>query len=319
MLLHAHFLHCNMTTSISVVIPTHNRPDGLTNAVQSVCRQTVLPAELIVVDDGSSQPIREDIFDAAPAGLKTVLLRNEEPHGAPHARNRGIREATSEWIAFLDDDDVFVTSKIERISKAIQGTSKADIWYHSADIHLTREKVTYRSGVKAVSSGLELYKELLVKNLIGGTSMVVAKKQVLEEAGGFDIRMPALQDWELWIRLAEHNKQFCYLDEVLVHYFFNTNKESISRHHDKMLKAYEMIASKNESGYANLSGEQQKEYKINKLNNLIIKDLLNYSRVDAFKRQMEKYLLSRSWQDLVMILIIPFGVKWVYKLRALMK
>lgn len=131
--------------TVTVVIPTHNRSDGLDAAVKSVFNQTLLPKELIVVDDGSIPPVSEEVFYGCPSGLSTKLLRSESPKGANNARNRGIKEATGEWIAFLDDDDAFFIQKIEVVNNSIQNHPQADLFYHPAEINLIRENISYAS------------------------------------------------------------------------------------------------------------------------------------------------------------------------------
>ena len=189
--------------TISVIIPTHNRPKGLLTAFKSIAGQTVLPLELIVVDDGSAPPVGEDFFEDAPVELRTLLIRNETPEGAPKARNRGIWQAKGDWIAFLDDDDAFFPEKIETIARSIRENPEADLIYHPAEICMAKEQLSYRSGVCDLTNGKDVLRQLLIRNVVGGTSMTILKRKTLLELGGFDETMPALEDWELWIRVAK--------------------------------------------------------------------------------------------------------------------
>lgn len=173
-------------TFFSVVIPTRNRPAQLEKALQSVFAQTMNPKEVIVVDDGSQPPVSKHIFNQAPREIGTVLLRNDPPLGAAGARNVAVSVAKSPWIAFLDDDDQFFPEKLQTIAEAMVNNPEADLFYHPAKIHLVRERIQYISGASEPGSHKDLASNLLVKNFVGGSSMVVINKKSLIEAGGFD-------------------------------------------------------------------------------------------------------------------------------------
>src|SRR5690554_3483648 len=124
-----------MRNTISVVIPTHNRPTGLALSLKSILGQTCLPAEIVVVDDGSFPIVEDSIFDGFPTSIKCTLLRNEQPKGGNNARNRGIKAATGDYIAFLDDDDQFSRNKIEAISRVLMDTP-ADLITSYANVNI---------------------------------------------------------------------------------------------------------------------------------------------------------------------------------------
>ena len=132
---------------ISVLIITHNRHAALRRAIASVARQTVLPMELIVVDDGSMPPVSKDDLALAaglPHPLPLRLVRNAAPSGPAHARNAGIAAAAGAWIAFLDDDDEFSPDKIDTVARAlVRLRESADVLYHPAQIVMVNEGVTY--------------------------------------------------------------------------------------------------------------------------------------------------------------------------------
>ena len=96
-----------MEASISVVIPTHNRPEGLVRSLDSILNQTVMPEQVVIVDDGSTPSVSVDVFAAFPDSVRCTLLRNEKPQGGNNARNKGIIAAEGKYVAFLDDDSNF--------------------------------------------------------------------------------------------------------------------------------------------------------------------------------------------------------------------
>ena len=124
---------------ISAVIPTYNRAHLIGPAVESVLRQTKQPAEIIVVDDGSTDDTREQVASFGDL-VRYIYQANS---GASAARNRGVREARSEWIAFLDSDDLWLETHLERMAHAICATAGAACFYF-ADTILPAEEGSIR-------------------------------------------------------------------------------------------------------------------------------------------------------------------------------
>src|SRR2546423_12351156 len=97
-----------MKLKVSVVIPCKDRPERLLRALASVRGQTILPDEVIVVDDGSEPPLVHDSDEKIP-----VKLIRQNNRGPSAARNRGVQEASGDWIALLDSDDTWLADKLE--------------------------------------------------------------------------------------------------------------------------------------------------------------------------------------------------------------
>ena len=115
---------------ISVVIPTYNRGSLIRRAVESALRQTRPAFEVIVVDDGSTDDTQEQL---AAFGNAIRYIRQTNA-GASRARNRGVEEATTEWIAFLDSDDLWLETHLERMAHAISATDgKAGFYFADMD------------------------------------------------------------------------------------------------------------------------------------------------------------------------------------------
>ncbi len=116
---------------ISVVIPTYNRASLLPSAVESVQRQTTQPAEILVVDDGST----DATSDVLARFGDTVRRLHQSNAGASQARNAGVEAAGGEWIAFLDSDDIWLPGHIEAIGRAIRRTAgKADLYFSDMEM-----------------------------------------------------------------------------------------------------------------------------------------------------------------------------------------
>ena len=118
-------------TSISVVIPVYNLEHYIGTTIDSVLNQTVLPDEVIIVDDGSTDnsiSVIEEYINKNPDNFIRLVRQKNSGPGA--ARNRGIEVAQSEWIAFLDGDDIWLPEKINMIRKAISQYPDISIFTH---------------------------------------------------------------------------------------------------------------------------------------------------------------------------------------------
>jgi glycosyltransferase involved in cell wall biosynthesis len=120
------YAECKANLSISVVIPTYNRAHLIQRALKSVLNQSKLPAEIIVVDDGST----DDTQSLVESYDDIVRYVYQDNAGASAARNNGVYLANSEWVAFLDSDDIWLPSHLNRISNAICSTNGvADLYF----------------------------------------------------------------------------------------------------------------------------------------------------------------------------------------------
>lgn len=110
--------------TITILIPTKNRRVFLERALKSVFNQTVLPDEIVVVNDGSIDDTKEFLEKIAANHRILKVINREKSGGVNTARNQGIGESSSDWIAFLDDDDEFDINAIEIIRKKINEIPK---------------------------------------------------------------------------------------------------------------------------------------------------------------------------------------------------
>jgi glycosyltransferase involved in cell wall biosynthesis len=237
-------------------MPTHNRGPGLATSVMSVLDQTLDDFELIVVDDASS-----------PRAVEALPLLEEDPRieylyldrnvGPAAARNHGIARAQGEFVAFLDDDDEFFPDKLAQVARAV-GTSEADIFYHQMRIRLTREGYDY---LNAPDPGPVTLRRLLIKNLLGGPSMVVARTTVLRSISGFNEQLPALEDYELWIRLASRGYRFEYLGEELSSYRRDTGRRSRTVNFEREMQARASLYELYSAAYRELSPDELREHR----------------------------------------------------------
>ena len=300
---------------ISVVIPTHNRPEELKRAIKSVFNQTKLPHELIVVDDASQKRLNIDIFSNAPPNLNCNLITIDNSNGGNHARNIGIDNAHGDYIALLDDDDIFEINKIELISTIILKNPNVDVLYHKANIFMVNENYTYTTKPEFEKYDIYLLNKLLIKNIIGGTPMVIFKKQSFIKSGKFDVDIPALQDWELWLRFAKNGLSFLYIDQLLTTCFYTTKNNSISKSINAHNFAIKYIENLYKKEYDNFSIESKKEHEYWKARVLIHKYLLNEQKYVAIDFAIYNFRKSWDLRFLGFVLVILSGKKIIKFLK----
>lgn len=188
---------------VSVIIPTHNRPQLLKQALNSVFSQEKAPYEIIVIDDASLVQATSVLQFLEYKHQKRIRVhRFESPQGANIARNYGASLAGGDILMFLDDDDTWEPSKIKDQLYVFSQNPEVGLVYSGRLIvnNVDREKILYKIFPKR--EGL-LYPNILSCNFIGTTSSVALRKKLFEEVGGFDEQLPACQDYDLWIRCCE--------------------------------------------------------------------------------------------------------------------
>jgi glycosyltransferase involved in cell wall biosynthesis len=180
-----------MTLKISVVIPAYNAGPYLKEAIESALAQTYPPHEVVVIDDGST----DNTADIARSFGWPVRLFQQPNSGLSAARNRGIREATGDWVALLDADDAFLPDKLALQVRAIENDPKVLLVYTGARVLF--QDGTYRDYPAMPTSAL--WPTLRYRTTFHVAS-ALSHRDTLLECGGFDLSLHADQDWELWIR-----------------------------------------------------------------------------------------------------------------------
>jgi hypothetical protein len=185
-------------TPITVVVPTHDRPALAARAVRLALAQRDVEAHVIVVDNGSTRDNAARV--AALASADVEVITDERALGPNGARNVGVRAARTPWVAFLDDDDVWAPDKLRQQLDLLAANPGAQ-WCGSAAVFFDRDGAIVHYQPAPSSDGL--LRTLLAANRIsGGGSVVVASRELLLDAGGFDETLVFGEEWECWIRLA---------------------------------------------------------------------------------------------------------------------
>jgi teichuronic acid biosynthesis glycosyltransferase TuaG len=202
---------------VSAIIPAYRATQTIERALESIAQQTSQPKEIIVVDDGSNDGTYEAALSCAHlfSDLKFVVVQQENA-GAGSARNRAIVEASQPYLAFLDADDEWLPEHIERSLSHIQ-THGAVLVAHNEWIVEGGKEVLNDCAARFKLPGdpfMTLYKKGFLS-----TCTVVANREAVVTAGGFDISLPNVQDFELWLAvLSAPGTSFFVFDEALSRY-----------------------------------------------------------------------------------------------------
>ena len=204
--------------TISVVIPTYNRAHTLPRALDSVLAQTRPAAEIIVVDDGSSDHTESMLRQGYPM----VRYLRQSNLGVSAARNTGIQAACGDWIALLDSDDAWLPEKLERQCGAIADGCPL---VHSDEIWI-RRGVRVNPMKKHAKSGGWIYQQCLPLCAISPSAALI-KRDLFDAIGLFDESLPACEDYDFWLRVCVRYP-VAFIDEALI-YKYGGHEDQLSR------------------------------------------------------------------------------------------
>lgn len=199
-------------STVSVVLPTYGRPEYFEEAVASVVNQTYPAVQLVVVDDCSPEPVSPLLDGIDTAGIDVTLVRHEENRGACAARNTGIEEARGEYIAFIDDDDIWMETKLERQIEVLESSGPEVGAVYTGQRYVNDGRTT---NVRLPTTSGDVTADILRGASLNPFSCVLVDATVVEAAGMLDERFPSWQDREWYIRLSIHY-EFAVVPEPLV-------------------------------------------------------------------------------------------------------
>jgi len=185
--------------TVSVIIPTYNRAHLVGRAIESVLNQTYKDFEIIVVDDGSTDNTEDIIRQFQEKDKRIKYIKHDKNKGGSAARNTGIKNSSGYFLSFLDSDDQWLPNKLEFEVKILNNNKNCIICSTGHTfINEKNMKIISKTSFKKqlVSQKTALRGECLTTN-----DFTVIKKAIVN-IGGFDEKLPARQDWDLWIRIT---------------------------------------------------------------------------------------------------------------------
>lgn len=222
---------------IDVVIPVYNGAAYLRQALDSVADQTHPPRSIIVVDDGSTD--QTPTMCQEHRGAVPLVYLRQENRGLSAARNAGWKKSDAPYIAFLDSDDVWRPGKLAAQAALWQSSSLTDLVLVYCAYSLIDEagQTVHPAHLPIVKPTLrgQVFQGLLAKNTISGSgSGVMIRREALERTGGFDETLRALEDWDMWLRLAQLGT-FDFVPENLV--AIRTHQAGMQHDSERMMLA----------------------------------------------------------------------------------
>ena len=211
-----------MNSLVSVIIPTYKRSNYILRAINSVLEQTYKHIEIIVVDDNEGDDefskLTKSVLKKLIDSKKIIYIKHATNKGLAAARNTGIKVATGDYIAFLDDDDEFFPMKTE-LQLKIFNESESNLGlvygaYLEVDVNLN-EVTSIPPKIKD-----NVY-SILGLNHIGPPSMIMCTKLAIKKIGGFDELLRHREDIDFYFRLSEHYN-VSYTDEVIIKYYVHS-------------------------------------------------------------------------------------------------
>ena len=189
---------------ISVVIPVYNNETTIQETIESVLSQSFSDLELIVINDGSQDSTLKIVSSILDPRLKVFSYPNA---GLAATRNRGVSHASGEYISFIDADDLWTPDKLEAQFKALQANPQAAVAYSWTD-WIDESGQFLRPGGHISVKG-DVFATLLVRDFVESGSNPLIRAEALAEVGGFDESLPAVEDWDMWLRLAAGYEFVC--------------------------------------------------------------------------------------------------------------
>lgn len=191
-----------MRANISVIIPVYNHAATILRSVQTLVSQTVVPTEIIIVDDGST-----DNFESVAPGLVSLTqaasiplkIIRQENKGAAAARNRGFKDSRGEYVIFWDADTIAKPQLLEKMQAALEQNPDSSYAYSQ-----------FKFGWKTIRSHAFDPEVLQKTNFIDTTSLIRRA-----DFCGFDKKLKRFQDWDLWLSLLAQGKIGVFIPEVL--------------------------------------------------------------------------------------------------------
>jgi glycosyltransferase involved in cell wall biosynthesis len=275
-----------MNPLISIIIPAYNRGYILPRAINSVVRQTYVNWELIIVDDGSTDDTKTIVEQYSDPRIKYFFQENA---GQSAARNTGMRNATGEWLAYLDSDDELLPLYMETMLRWIDNNPNTLylLSKYSRQIEIYKDSEIFESYEDSVNVADTLtVRDIFLRKYYLSSVGFMHHRTIVSEGIQWDEALPRMPDWDFFMTIAERfPEQFLYVQEELAVYHRRMGTDGLSSNtsYKMMADAFEYI------------------YQKHKNNKLLIGQTWYPERVEKyirlFKESPDGTLENRHWKD----------------------
>ena len=227
--------------TISLIIPCYNQAKFLVEAVESIAGQNYQNLEILLVNDGSTDET-EVIAKKLASQHKNIRFFSQVNKGPSSARNVALKEAQGEYILFLDADDFLVTNQLFTLSDFLQKNQEVSIVYTAGRYIGESSLVAKRSEDLWGDYTTDPLTSLLTRGNFILIHSAMFRRDLLGKVGLFDESLWRLEDWDFWLRCAEHGAKFAYLPGIQVPY--RIHGENSTESGLKMVEARIMVLKK---------------------------------------------------------------------------
>ena len=203
---------------VSVIIPTYNREEFITETINSVLNQTYKDFEIIVVDDGSTDNTKQKL-ESFKSKIKLIEQKNSE---RAIARNNGVKNSKGKYLAFLDSDDIWIKNKLEKQVELLDSKPEVILTYgqslrineHGQKIKIAKRQLEGYSG--------KVFERLLLRNFIVSATPII-RREYFDKTEGFQTKYIPYEDWEFWLRFSLLGK-FYFFNNPFAYYRIHKNQ-----------------------------------------------------------------------------------------------
>lgn len=221
---------------VSVVIPSYNAMTYLPKTIESVLKQTFTDYEVLIVNDGSSDHIVEWASQITDLRVKLISQENQ---GVSAARNTGIAQAQGQYIAFLDADDLWEPTKLEKQLSCLEANPSVGLVYTWTALIDQFGQPTRRVWVSHVEGNV--WEQIVVDDMISNGSSAMVRRRCFEAAGVFDPKISSSEDRDMWTRIAVHYP-FAVVKEFLT--LYRRHPHNTTNQRQKMIQDLRQVIEK---------------------------------------------------------------------------
>lgn len=204
----------NSKKLVSVIIAAYNVGAYISRALESVLAQTYTDIEVVIVNDGSTDTTEKILEDYSIRDARIVVV-TQTNKGVSAARNAGLAQATGEYLCLFDADDIMLPTRVQAQVEFLNERPGVDFVYSNVWYFMDGTYDIYTHPLATVS-GPGVYKTLLHRGNFIYTSTVCFRRGVFDTYGGFDESLRSAEEFEYWLRLAQHNVVIVYQDRYLI-------------------------------------------------------------------------------------------------------
>jgi glycosyltransferase involved in cell wall biosynthesis len=222
---------------VSVIIPAFNSLKYLPSTLESVFQQTFSDYEVIIVDDGSTDGTTDWGLNLEYPNVQFLFQENQ---GSASARNAGLSKANGEYIAFLDADDIWASSKLAKQVNVLDQFPEVGLVYSWVGSINSAGEI--RGKVRRNIAEGNVWEVIALGDIVECGSAPLVRRSGFEEVGVFDVSLSYAQVWDMWMRIASHYP-FKVIQEVLIYY--RDHPENYSKNWHRIEPNYQKIIEKN--------------------------------------------------------------------------